>query len=180
MRKSKMTTEEIKEIAKQCGFDEVNDLDPRTFVQNQMVRDTCATNKCGAYGKNWGCPPHSTAEEDNAKLQSYEHGLLLQCIGRSTKRIDRKMYFDTGKRLADAISELKRIVSEEYPNCLALGAGGCHVCKECARPEPCRFPDKRIEALEGYGIFITHLCRDNGVLYYYGEGTIAYNAAILW
>jgi hypothetical protein len=54
------------------------------------------------------------------------------------------------------------------------------VCEKCARPEPCRFPDKRIEALEGYGIFITQLCRDNNVLYYYGEVTIAYNAAILW
>ena len=103
-----MTVERIMGIAKECGFDEVNLLDPMTFVQSQMVRDTCATNKCGGYGKNWGCPPHSTAEEDNAKLQSYEHGLILQCIGRSQKRIDRKMYFETGKRLSDAISELRR------------------------------------------------------------------------
>ena len=175
-----MTIERIIEIAKECGFDEVNPLDPKTFVQSQMVRDTCATNKCGGYGANWGCPPHSTAEEDNAKLQSYEHGLILQCIGRSSKRIDRKMYAETGKRLADGIRRLKDIMTEEYPDCLALGAGGCRFCEKCARPEPCRFPEKRIEALEGYGIFITQLCRDNNVLYYYGEGTIAYNAAILW
>ena len=175
-----MTVERIMEIARECGFDEVNLLDPKTFVQSQMVRDTCATNKCGGFGANWGCPPHSTAEEDNAKLQSNEHGLILQCIGRSAKRIDRKMYFDTGRRLSDGISKLKDIMSEEYPDCLALEAGDCHVCEKCARPEPCRFPDKRIEALEGYGIFITQLCRDNNVLYYYGEGTIAYNAAILW
>jgi len=177
----KMTVEEIIRIAKEeCGFDEVNILDPQTFVQSQMVRDTCKTNKCGAYGKNWGCPPHSTPEEDNAKLTAYTHGLILQCIGRSEKRIDRKMYFETGQRMADGIRKLKDILVKAYPDCLALGAGGCMICKECARPEPCRFPDKRIEALEGYGIFITQLCRDNNVLYYYGEGTIAYNGAILW
>ena len=78
-----VTVERIMEIARECGFDEVNLLDPKTFVQSQMVRDTCATNKCGGFGANWGCPPHSTAEEDNAKLQSYEHSLILQCIGRS-------------------------------------------------------------------------------------------------
>jgi predicted metal-binding protein len=175
-----MTVDEIIKIAKECGFDEVNILDPKTMVFNKMVRDTCETDKCGAYGKNWGCPPHGDPGEDIAKLQSYEHGLILQCIGRSEKRIDRKMYFETGKRLADAIAKFKKELIKENPNCLVLGAGGCSVCSKCARPEPCRFPEKRIEALEGYGIFITQLCRDNNVLYYYGEGTIAYNGAALW
>ena len=90
------------------------------------------------------------------------------------------MYFETGKRMDEGILKLKKMLVKEYPDCLALGAGGCTICKTCARPEPCRFPDQRIEALEGYGIFITQLCRDNNVLYYYGEGTIAYNGVILW
>ena len=143
-----MTVEEIIKIAKDCGFDEVSVLDTNTFVFSKMVRDTCITNKCGAYASNWGCPPHSTPEEDINTLRSYQNGLLLQCIGRSEKRIDRKMYFDTGKRMADGIRELKKRLKDEYPDCLALGAGGCTICKTCARPDPCRFPDQRIEALE--------------------------------
>ena len=175
-----MTFEEVKKLAEECGFDVVSPMDPKTLVFNKMVRDTCEGNRCGAYGKNWGCPPHGDVEEDTAKLQSYEHGLIVQCIGRSEKRIDRKMYFETGQRLAEGIRKIKNELTKEYPDCMALGAGGCTICKECARPEPCRFPDKRVEALEGYGIFITQLCRDNDVLYYYGEGTIAYNGAVLW
>ena len=109
-----MTVEEIIELAKECGFDEVNILDPMTFQQSQMVRDTCKTNKCGAYGINWGCPPHSTPEEDNAKLQKYKNGLLLQCIGRSQKRIDRKMYFETGKRMDESILKKKKGIERSY------------------------------------------------------------------
>ena len=175
-----MTIEEVIKIAEECGFDTVSPIDTQSFKVNQLIRETCESNKCRCYGTNWGCPPHSSAEEDEAKLKSYEHGLLLQCIGRSEKRIDSKMYADTGKRLSDAIIKLKEKVVDEHPDCLALGAGPCPICKECAFPEPCRFPDKRQEAVEGYGIFITQLCRDNGVLYYYGSGTIAYNGAILW
>jgi len=175
-----MTVEEMIKIAKDCGFDEVNVIDTKTLKPMDMVLDTCKTNKCGAYGSNWGCPPHGTKEENEKYLQSFEHGLILQCIGHSEKRIDRKMYQDTGDRLKKGILDFTNIMKKEYPNCLPLGAGGCKVCEKCARPKPCRFPDKRVEALEGYGIFITQLCRDNGVTYYYGEGTIAYNAAFLW
>ncbi len=175
-----MTFEEVKKLAEECGFDVVSPLDPKTFVVNQKIRETCETNKCGAYGSNWGCPPHSTAEEDEAKLTAYDNGLMLQCIGRSEKRIDSRMYMETGRRLGEAITKLKALMIEEYPNCMALGAGPCPVCKKCAKPDECRFPEKRVEALEGYGIFITQLCKDNGVTYYYGDKTIAYNAALLW
>ena len=175
-----MTFEEVKKLAEECGFDVVSPLDPKTFKVNQKIRETCETNKCQAYGTNWGCPPHGTAEEDETLLTSYEHGLMLQCVGRSEKRIDSKMYMETGKRLSEAMIALKEKMVEEYPNCLALGAGPCPICKKCAFPEPCRFPEKRQQALEGYGIFITQLCRDNDVTYYYGDKTIAYNGAILW
>lgn len=175
-----MTFEEIIKIAKDCGFDEVNALDPQTLTPMDMVRDTCKTNKCGSYEANWGCPPHGTKEEDEAKLKAFKNGLILQCVGHSEKRIDRKMYMETGERLKNALNKFTDIMKKEYPNSLALGAGGCNICKKCARPQPCRFPEKRIEALEGYGIFVTQLCRDNNVKYYYGEGTIAYNAAFLW
>ena len=175
-----MLKEEIVKIAKECGFDVVGDLDPQTLTPMDMVYDACKENKCGKFGTNWGCSPHDGKEADTKLLRSYSNGLILQCIGRSEKRIDRKMYQETGERLSDAMRKLTDIMRKEYPECMALGAGGCRVCEECARPEPCRFPQKRIVALEGYGIFVTQLCRDNGVEYNYGPGTISYNAAILW
>jgi len=175
-----MTIDEILQFAKECGFDEAHVLDTKTLKPMQSIMDTCATDKCHSFGKNWGCPPHGTLEENEKYLQSFEHGVLVQCIGRSNQKIDWEMYKETGKRLSEASRKLHDEMKKNYPNCISLGAGGCKFCEKCACPEPCRFPDKRIEAIEGYGIFITRLCEDNDIKYYYGEGTIAYTGAVLW
>jgi len=175
-----MTQEEIIAKAKELGFDEVHPLDPKTLKPDQMILDTCQTNKCGAFGKNWGCPPHGSLEENAEKLQAFSNGVILQCIGYTEEIIDVEMYKDTEERLNNGLRKLKAVLSENGMNALVLGAGGCKICKPCARPEPCRFPDKRVEALEGYGIFVTQLCRDNNTKYYYGEGSIAFTAVALW
>ena len=175
-----MTREEIKKLALEAGFDYAEDLDINTLKPLQDIMDTCATNKCGAFGKNWGCPPHGTLEENEAKLKSYKNGIIIQVVGRAKDDMDFEFYTEAGVRFRECLSKLYAQLKPELPGCIALGAGGCKVCKECARPEPCRLPEKRIEALEGYGIFITQLCKGNNVQYYYGPNTIAYTGAVLW
>ena len=34
--------------------------------------------------------------------------------------------------------------------------------------------------MEGYGLFVTQICRDNGLSYHYGERTITYTACVLF
>ena len=168
-------------LAKECGFDEAGVLDVATLEVKPMVRDTCASDKCHAYDHNWTCPPAcGTLEECEAEMRKYEHGIIVQCVGRMEKRIDTKCYYETGRRLAVAIRKMREEVEKEYPDVLALGAGGCVICKECAYPEPCRFPDKAISSMEAYGLFVTSVCRDNGMNYYYGPKTIAYTGCILY
>ena len=58
--------------------------------------------------------------------------------------------------------------------------GGNGRCGKCAYPEPCRFPEKACSSMEGYGLFVTQVCRDNGAQYYHGEGTVTYTACILF
>ena len=70
-------------------------------------------------------------------------------------------------------------IRREYPNALCLGAGGCRVCSQCAYPSPCRFPEKAMSSMEGYGLFVTQVCRDAGIPYHYGEKTITYTACVL-
>ena len=175
-----MTREEIKKAALEAGFDYAEDLDTNTLNPLQDIMDTCATNKCGAFGKNWGCPPHGTLEENEAKLKAYENGILVQVVGKAKDEYDFEYYAEAGAKFRESMSKLYEQLKPEMPGCIALGAGGCKICKECAKPEPCRFPEKRVDALEGYGIFITQLCKDNNINYYYGSGTIAYTGAILW
>ncbi|MBE6983890.1 MAG: hypothetical protein E7435_06415 [Ruminococcaceae bacterium] len=34
--------------------------------------------------------------------------------------------------------------------------------------------------MEGYGLFVTQVCRDNGAEYYHGEKTVTYTGCILF
>ena len=176
-----MTIEEIKNIAKECGFDEVNELDPKTFVQNQMVHDTCATNKCGAYGKNWTCPPYcGTLEECEREMGRFSRGILVQTVGKMTKTIDSRAYRETEKRHLRQFYALADAVKRWHPEALCLGSGGCRICDKCAWPEPCRFPEKACSSMEGYGLFVTQVCRDNGLDYHHGEKTVTYTACLIF
>lgn len=168
------------ERARQIGFDTAAVIDPQTLVAREDVRAMCAENKCGAYHKNWTCPPEVGAlEECQQKMRKYQYGILLQSIGHMSKTVDAKCYRDTERRHLESFYAFVEEIREEYPEALCLGAGGCRICRECAYPEPCRFPERAVSSMEGYGLFVTQVCRDAGVPYYYGEKTIAYTACIL-
>ncbi len=146
-----------------------------------MVREACAADKCGAYGRNWTCPPACGSLEDcGARMASFRSGILLQTVGKLQKRIDTKAYRETEQNHLQRFSEFCRILRQSYPDALCLGAGGCRVCGQCAYPEPCRFPEQAMSSMEGYGLFVTQVCRDNGLPYYDGPGTITYTACVLF
>ena len=163
------------------GFSHAQPLDICTLQPRQDVRDMCAADKCGAYGKNWTCPPLcGSLEECAAKLQSYSRGLLLQTVDRMEKAIDTKAYRRTEDKHLQAFHALAALIRAEHPKALCLGSGGCRICGKCAYPEPCRFPEKACSSMEAYGIFVTQVCRDNSAQYHHGERTVTYTACILF
>lgn len=169
------------ERAKALGFDTVVALDPRTLDAREDVRAMCAADKCGAYNKNWMCPPAcGTIDACQQKMRQYEKGILIQTVGHMTKAIDSKCYRQTELLHLERFYALTEQIRKEYPDALCLGAGGCRVCRQCAYPEPCRFPKKATSSMEAYGLFVTQVCRDAAVAYHYGERTITYTACILY
>ena len=168
------------EKAKEMDFDVAVSIDPRTLCAREDVRSMCAADKCGAYNKNWTCPPVcGTIEECQERMRGYKTGILLQTIGRMSKAIDSKCYRETEKRHIQNFYSFAEEIQKEHPDALCLGAGGCRICKQCAYPDECRFPRKAISSMEGYGLFVTQVCRDAGVQYHYGERTVTYTACIL-
>ena len=167
--------------AKELGFDEASTIKPRILQSREDVRGMCAADKCGAYGKNWTCPPAcGTLEQCQKKMNSYHNGLLLQTVGHMTKDIDSRCYRETEKKHNEALRVLWQTIKNHYPEALCLGAGGCRICKKCTYPEPCRFPDKAMPSMEAYGLFVTQVCKDAGIDYHHGERTITYTACILF
>ena len=167
--------------ALELGFDTALPIEPQSLVAREDVRGMCAENKCGAYNRNWTCPPAiGTIEECQQRIWQFQRGILLQTVGFMTKAIDSKCYRETEQRHLEQLCALADALRKEYPQALCLGAGGCRVCRKCAYPEPCRFPEKAMSSMEGYGLFVTQVCRDAGVSYHHGEKTVTYTACILF
>ena len=168
------------EEAKKLGFDVAVALDPQKLVAREDVRGMCAEDKCGAYNKNWTCPPAiGTIEQCQKKMRQYKSGILLQTVGKMTKAVDSRCYRETEQRHVTNLYALAEAIRKEHPQALCLGAGGCRVCKQCAYPSECRFPEKAMSSMEGHGLFVTQVCRDAGVPYYHGDRTITYTAIVL-
>lgn len=169
------------QAAKELGFDTAVPLDPGQLKVREDVRAMCAADRCRAYGKNWTCPPAvGTLEECRTKMEQYSRGLLLQTVGHMSKVIDSRCYRETERRHTENLYAFAARIRETFPDALCLGAGGCRVCKVCAYPEPCRFPEKAMSSMEGYGLFVTQVCRDAGVPYSHGERTVTYTACVLF
>lgn len=168
-------------LARDCGFTQVAVLDVNTLKPMAMVRDACAAGTCGAYGKNWTCPPYcGTLEECEARMKRYSRGLLLQTVGKLKKAVDTRSYARAEQAHLEAFHRFAAELRKAYPAALCLGSGGCRICGQCAWPEPCRFPDRACASMEGYGLFVTQVCRDNALAYYHGPKTITYTACVLF
>ena len=169
------------EEAKKLGFDVAVELDAQQLVAREDVRAMCVEDKCGAYNKNWTCPPAiGSVEKCQQQMRRYKRGILLQTVGHMHKAVDSKCYRETEQRHMKNFYALAEAIRKVHPDALCLGAGGCRICKQCAYPEPCRFPDKAVSSMEGYGLFVTQVCRDAGIPYHHGDRTITYTACVLF
>lgn len=167
--------------ASAIGFTAAVPMDTKKLKARADVRAMCAADKCGAYGKNWTCPPYcGTLQACQEKMDRYARGILVQTVGTMEKTVDTKAYRQTEKRHLAQFHALADAIRVCYPDALCLGSGGCRICDSCALPETCRFPEKACSSMEGYGLFVTEVCRENGLAYHYGEKTITYTACILF
>jgi len=167
--------------ALELGFTAAAPLDLKTLQPREDVRQMCREDRCRAYGKNWTCPPHcGTLEECREKLGLFEKGILVQTVGKLEKTIDTRGYRRAEAAHLKAFRALAEQIRREEPGALCLASGGCRICGSCAWPEPCRFPEKACSSMEGYGLFVTQVCRDNGCEYHHGEKTITYTACVLF
>ena len=171
-----LTAEDFIAMAKESGFTAAGVLDPSTIELRQEVRDMCAEDKCHAYGHNWTCPPHcGTLEECRGRIKKYQTGIIVQTTGQLEDSLDYEAMMDTAALHKKNLVAFFQKVQETYPNALCLGAGGCSICEKCSCPDsPCRFPQKAFSSMEGYGMVVSDVCKNNGIPYYYGENTITY------
>ena len=178
-----MNASELISMALDAGFSLAQRIDPATITPMDAVRDMCAVDKCKSYDKNWACPPAcGSVEACAAKISSFNCGVIVETTGDLEDDFDFESMAETAKRHGENFTALTRKIRENTDEpILPLGSGGCSNCKECTYPDaPCRFPDRMVHPMEGYGILISDVCKKNNVLYNHGRGTLTYVGCFLF
>ena len=131
-----MNLEELKKTGEECGFTHVGGLDVSTIRLMPEVREMCAKNTCGMYGRNWCCPPGSgSLEECEKKIRQYTKGILVQTVGELEDALDGEAMMETEQQHKEHFYSMQKILEEKYPGMLAIGSGTCTRCKKCTYPD---------------------------------------------
>ena len=173
--------EKINILACETGFMTAH-LDPAILEADPRVREMCADNKCRRYGTSWSCPPAcGSIETLEKRMKKYTDGILLGSVIPVKSRYDMKAWKggdDIHKKRFDTLVRQTKIFCSDI---MPLAAGSCTRCAKCTYPDaPCRFPDKLYPSMEACGLFVSHICKQCGMQYNNGEGTITYFSAILF
>lgn len=169
-------------LARSAGFEDSRELNTAALRVLPEVRNMCAADKCGAYGRSWACPPACGSLEFCArKIASYSFGVLVQTVGALEDEFDMDGINRTQRLHKKRFEVLARQARRIDPDCLPLTAGGCTRCAECTYPDkPCRFPGKRLSSMEAYGLLVSEVCTSSGMPYYRGEKTITFTSCVLF
>lgn len=175
--------ETLKETILRLGADRVGAVRVADMKFDPAFRDLCRSNACGMYGKNWMCPPDIGPVEDLiCEVQSHRTAVVWQTVDELEDSYDFEGMLRAGERINRLSRSVRRFLRErKIERFLLLGAGGCRLCKRCAKLDglPCRFPDEAMSSLEAYGINVSALAPLAGMKYINGENTVTYFGAAL-
>ncbi len=142
------------------GATHVKQIHPSSVITSPWVRWKCQFG-CTGYGKGYCCPPDTpTPEQTREVIDSYQRAILFHKEAPGTP--------DRGKRFREYFEMLTdlegEIFKDGYYKALALLAGPCTLCKECAKlkGDPCTFGDRARPSMEGCGIDVFQTARNNG------------------
>ena len=125
--------EELHKIALNAGFSNCAPLDPATIQLKKEVRDMCADNSYGQYGKRWSCPPGcGSLEECTEKIRGYTYGVLVQTVGDVEDAFDFESMMEIEAEHKAHFAEMYSTLRTETADVLALGAGCCIQCASCS------------------------------------------------
>ena len=168
-------------LANEIGFSRAAVVDIRSLRAREEVRQLCAADRCGCYGRNWSCPPYTGEISALQKqLDRCVSGILVQTTGELEDEFDMEGMGRIMQQHSRNFSALTRQARLLYPRVLPLSAGPCTVCRRCTCPDrPCRFPNKRLHSMEAYGLMVSDICRAAGLPYCSGSNTMTYISCIL-
>ena len=152
-------------------------IETREILFSPSFRAACEQNACGFYGACWMCPP-DVGEIDQliAQTSAYPYALVFQTVHEIADSFDIEGMQCAARAHNRLIVRLRCNLERAGVDCLALGAGACGGCKNCARKkgEPCRHPDRAVIPLEAAGIDVIALAKRANLPYLNGKNSVTY------
>lgn len=144
----------IKETGKEFGLENIYPIHPENIVVADWVNIKCRYG-CSRYNRSWCCPP-ATPPPDKVRqiLSDYSEALLLEY----THRLPDFYRNDANKRKGmvrcwkGTVSLERLIFLEGYHKAFSLIGENCALCKDCAYPENCLFPQEKRPSVESFSI----------------------------
>ena len=159
-------------------------IDADQIETDRSFRALCESNACGVYGKCYMCPPDiGDIDELMQKVKNYDYALVYQTVSELEDSYDFEGMVSAKKQFYPLSQALRKVFdSLNISKALHLSAGGCGVCRPCAKQagEPCRYPELAMASLEAYGINVSRLASVADMKYINGQNTVTYFGAILF
>ncbi len=171
-------------LAKKLGIQTCLEFPPALLVPEERIRAYCLENRCGSYGNNYMCPPHTgTLEEIRTRLKNYERGVLLQYSLDIDVRADRKGVIETKLDFHLKVLKMEGLMMKAgMGEVWGLIGGNCGLCRVCRAQEkkPCRHPDKARPSLEAIGVDVLSLLDKLGLDNKFHEDKITWTGCVLY
>ncbi|MGD8290206.1 MAG: DUF2284 domain-containing protein [Desulfobacterales bacterium] len=120
---------------------------------------------CSRYNTNWSCPP-ATPDPQKVRAILAEYGNALLLVGSKScsdfyRNNDRKRA--TQVRCWKGTISLERMLFlEGYYKAFSLVGECCALCKECAYPADCQFPQEKRPSVESFSIDVIGTLKNLG------------------
>lgn len=156
--------ERLLETGKKYGLNAIYPFNIEKIVVAQWVHLKCRYG-CNKYNTNWCCPPATPNPDKVLKiLDEYDWALLL--VG-SKRYAD--FYRNNGRKRALQVKCWKGTVGlermlflEGYYKAFSLVGECCALCKTCAYPADCRFPQEKRPSVESFSIDVIGTLKNLG------------------
>ena len=120
---------------------------------------------CNRYNTNWCCPP-ATPDPDKVRAVLSEYSTALRLVG--TTNCSAFYLNNERKRISQVrcwkgtISLERMLFLEGYYKAFSLVGECCALCKECAYPDDCLFPQEKRPSVESFSIDVISTLKNLG------------------
>ena len=77
--------------------------------------------------------------------------------------------------------QVEEVFLSQHQELLVLSTESCELCGHCTYPDaPCRFPNRMLPCMEGYGILVAGLAEQCGITFMNGNNLVTWFSLILY